>query len=1548
MSYRYLIHIPRGVIQLAVGVLLILVLAVIAIARTQVGRDVVKDRVEKAFAERFQGSLKIGNLTGNVFYRLVASDVELRDDRGEHVVRIDSVVARPRWRRIAGGHVEFGRLYIHDFEVLLQKDSSNTWNLTRALTTRVPPDSTSGRGLKTVAVGDFRLRSGTIITENAGAMPGVVANGSVFDYANSMYDLREARMTVDWAPDAAQFDIVNLAGRIETRNVDLDRLQAQLVLEDSVLYWNELALETASSNIRSSGSIGIRGPVASSRSRLDIALLARPLDHDEVTRIVPRYPLRNTSELAVRAGGPISELVVEEISLRRGATQATVSGTLVGLPDALDFEISASRAQITRSAVLALLPSARLTSLTNIDTLVVSFLGRGKLQTPLKSDRSGQGDFFVDVGGDAGILSGRVTVAHDRTGLNTVSADLVADRFRMEEAIPSLGLTTDLNGDVSIDAGGRTSRDLVATVDFSLIRSRLQGRSLDSLHGIATVTPTLLEAELLVRQGDGRVELSFDADRDSTPLRYIVEGRTTNLDLGRVLLNEELATSITAQVSARLSGTTIDDVQGEVAATFDSSYVASKSTRGTIPPHETRIRLNRPTPETFDLSASGDLVSAQITGNAVPSRTVRVVSAWMRDFESALAHGQEDAASAWTISDDEGADSDSAVVTLSARLDSVDTNIVNAFFPNRPPLNIDVKGDASLTAAPSLFSLHVAASGDSLHAGDVITDPFATVATVSAKRRDIIGSLEVDFEYSTRRFSLGGSGIPEASVALQYSGKTGSFRIKGQEGVRLGPIHFDAEVRLEAGEVVVTPKTFDVRARGYDWMLAESNAITLTPESVTTSRIVMQSAARTDAADAGAAQSVEIRGGISRDEDVRLFARTRHVDLAQIANLLSLNKTIGGLLDGEFELSRKDDTPVIDSRFSVVGLSLDDRILGHLSVSSALQAGTSEGVLDLRLEPAGRDIADPTLVENEAHITGTFRLPAFDAAGNRINDGAFDLNASVRRADLFFFEYIFPGTIDKVTGLATGEVHVGGTMFRPVFDAELRIVDGHFRVPRFNLEMALEADVFVDQYGIHIRRALVTDKTGGQSILAGDILFNDYDYFSLNLTGRLSDFQIMDVASSRDLPFYGHIWASGTATLTGPISETSLRATNAVANPRSKLYIPLVESEEGYDEGFIIFADSTGQIPDLATLTRRRNLLASRPKGERGFTEGMNLEINVDAPPGSTVHLVIDPLLGDVINGVGSGRVQILRSEGEFTTFGSFQVNSGDYLFTAGEVFVRRFVIEDGGLITWDGDPKNALLDIPAAYRTRASRVGLSASTDVSRALIPVVVNLRITGRVAAPQVDLALAIDRSTQNISSSSDQEFLETILNNPRQSTEYATSVLLTNSFALTTTSASSEALGSGAFNSLSQLVSTQLNRYLSSALPNVDFSFGVQGQTTQELDFTYGVALRLMDERLVIRGEGVYQGTETAENQSLQGEFVVEIRLSNNVSVEVFYRREGDALASEQVLTSTTGAGVSYKTDFPTWKRFFNRLFGWLVPDRRTAPAPSPPVVAAEDS
>ena len=159
---------------------------------------------------------------------------------------------------------------------------------------------------------------------------------------------------------------------------------------------------------------------------------------------------------------------------------------------------------------------------------------------------------------------------------------------------------------------------------------------------------------------------------------------------------------------------------------------------------------------------------------------------------------------------------------------------------------------------------------------------------------------------------------------------------------------------------------------------------------------------------------------------------------------------------------------------------------------------------------------------------------------------------------------------------------------------------------------------------------------------------------------------------------------------------------------------------------------------------------------------------------------------------------------------------------------------------------------------------------------------------------------------------------------RATEYATSVLVINSFQLTTDNISSSSGGQLAFNSVSQLVSAQLTRFVNEALPNVDFSFGLQGESAQDLDVTYGVALRLLRDRLIIRGEGVYQGRGSTEgfkaNEGLQGEFVVEIRVGRRVSVEIFFRREGDILG-ETTLSNTAGVGLSYQTQFKSWRSLF---------------------------
>jgi len=476
-----------------------------------------------------------------------------------------------------------------------------------------------------------------------------------------------------------------------------------------------------------------------------------------------------------------------------------------------------------------------------------------------------------------------------------------------------------------------------------------------------------------------------------------------------------------------------------------------------------------------------------------------------------------------------------------------------------------------------------------------------------------------------------------------------------------------------------------------------------------------------------------------------------------------------------------------------------------------------------------------------------------------------------------------------------------------------------FDIPYTQTTYAASGALRLDEEAIHFEPLRLVDETGGQVDVSGRLLFNDYTSFTFDMEGTLDEFQIMNVAESEELPFYGFIWASGDIELTGPLFNARLVSTNGRTTDNSELFIPIVEETTETDLAFIVFEDTPGVIPDFRQLESRSSILQRRPTSERQFLDGLNLDLNIDAPPGSIVHLVIDPLLGDVINAVSAGNVQLVLENDEFQVFGRLDVTSGDYQFTAGELFIKTFLINPGGFIEWSGDPINATLNIPASYRTRASRAGLPGAEGERPGVIPLIVDLQIGGKVESPEVALSLAIDRSNQNVLG--EYQALEALLNQPDRATEYATSVLILNSFQLTTENITADSGGQLAFNSVSQLVTAQLNRFLQSALPNVDFSLGLQGESAQDLDVTYGVALRLLNERLIIRGEGVYQGARSTENirtsDGLQGEFEVEIRVGPHVSVEVFFRRESDILETTQ-LTNTAGVGISYQTEFESWR------------------------------
>ena len=1626
---RRLLRIAGRTAQAVAYVVLFLVLVLLITTRTQVGRDGLRDQLQAQFDERFAGTLDIGQLQGSLLYSLYARDVVLRAPDGRPVVTLDSLAARPRWSALWGEGLSLRRLTLVRPHVVAHRQDDSSWSLQAALrplqstgARRAPPD---------VVIDRLEVIDGRLTTRTDAPLPAAITKGWAFNYLQNEATRIGLLSRLVWTADEKRVAIDRASLRLEQPDVGPTTLSGVVRQEGTTWRADDLRLATASSTVVLDASVDPlpSNPVLDVRlqaDRLNFDALQRlvprlPLRDEAALEarlygsvsqlVVERVRMRRGDSRAEVTGtvlGLPDSLDVEANVVDTRLAAADVQAIWPGAPkqrlSALRTVTAQAFAKGTVQWQRAPHPRVRMASDFTLRSPTAGVVS-GSLRVRRETDRPWQYALRSSVRdlnlapltlrpGATSALNGTVRIdGHGTPGpqwmvnthlrlrpsrvrtqqLDSLQADLSVDGPRIRAVVQ--GQQADggaLVGTATLDRGA----------DRPTYRFDLRGTLLD----LKPVHPALPTTRLT-----GRIRLNGSghtlANADATMHLRVDSSAVGAGDSVRVLPPHTLRVDVSPRRAEgpRLRAT------GSVGSLTLAGDVAAKplgSTArlwGTALRDAVRRQVNKPRPDTLrpDTLRPDTLRPPDRRGDRAEGRSETPSDAQAKAMRASEVPGStgsaRSASSPPAAVDDLQAKARAQLrkarflrpLRIRADLEVQQSEVIRAWWPALPRLPENITTQARLTL-----------DADTLHMDGVVRIPRAVagrtggiVADSAALSFRAGGSLRApladtwrtDLTFTADTLRSGGAAVRDVALSAAYARRQGVLRVSGRGANVLDTLRLDLGLAVRPDRNDLTLHDLRVVTRTDTWRTAGPGRIALYRDAA----VIHQLAVESPRAFSNASQRLQARGVLSASPADTVSVNAEGVSVYSLTQLLGIRRSLGGLVNGNVALLGGLTAPRIRSDLTVRRFSFDRRLLGRVRLATRYVPQNADIEVDLRLDaeplpldtlrarfeplvPGGVRRVEPSALR----LSGRLRLPRDDRPSREL----LDLSLDVKRADLFFFEYIFAQEITKVTGYTTGTATITGSLPDPLFDADMEVRNGAFTLPRFGLEYGIAGDVDVDERGIHMRDVEVQDDDG-RARLDGSLLFNDYRYFSFDLRGVLDELLIINVAKSDELPFYGSIRASGSATLTGPLSNATLRSEAATTTPESELFIPVSETDVADDAGFIIFADSTGALPDLQRLTQRANILADRPEGEPTFVDGLEIDVNIIAPQQSTVHLVFDPLVGDVVTAVGSGRIQLQRLQGEFFVYGRFDVTSGTYLFTAGEVFVRRFSIE-GGTLTWDGNPTNARLDLQAAYRTRASTDGLPGLEDQARR-IPVVVNLDITGFVETPRVDLSLS---SAQNQRSQLvGTPTLDAIFNQPELATEYATSVLLTNTFLLTTSSVQGTTAEGGderlaragnqlAFNSVSQLVASQLNRYLNEALPNVDLNLGVQGEDTEDLDIIYGVALRLLDERLIIRGEGVYTSDPTSaerpQAQGPQGEVVVEVQLSQRVSAEVFYRRTGDDLTRGQTLTSSAGAGLTYQTEFPTWKRLFYRLFGWLVGDPETpaddapeddpeAPPASPP-------
>ncbi|HEX7070671.1 MAG TPA: hypothetical protein VF190_07685, partial [Rhodothermales bacterium] len=214
--------------------ILVIVFSFFALTRTQVGRNGLRLQLMRTFAAQFEGRLEIDRLSGNLVNDLFAGGVRLYDGDGALVLSADSVVARPSWRDLLRRRVTLGSLTLHRPEIHLERADDGSWNVVQALSKRRKGSGGGGDPWSFTSL-NLRILDGAVSSRNVGRPPEAVSRGQIFDFTNALASDLNVRATVDWRTDARVVELQSASARIETLDLDLARLQGQVVIEDDDL-----------------------------------------------------------------------------------------------------------------------------------------------------------------------------------------------------------------------------------------------------------------------------------------------------------------------------------------------------------------------------------------------------------------------------------------------------------------------------------------------------------------------------------------------------------------------------------------------------------------------------------------------------------------------------------------------------------------------------------------------------------------------------------------------------------------------------------------------------------------------------------------------------------------------------------------------------------------------------------------------------------------------------------------------------------------------------------------------------------------------------------------------------------------------------------------------------------------------------------------------------------------------------------------------------------------------------------------------------------------
>ena len=675
----------------------------------------------------------------------------------------------------------------------------------------------------------------------------------------------------------------------------------------------------------------------------------------------------------------------------------------------------------------------------------------------------------------------------------------------------------------------------------------------------------------------------------------------------------------------------------------------------------------------------------------------------------------------------------------------------------------------------------------------------------------------------------------------------------------------------------------------------------------------------------------------------QIYARKIQLDTAQVVidRFFVMNREQELLLDGVASRSREDSVTLSLHNFDLapfaqvaerMGYYIEGRTNGSAAMKSVLRGG--EITADILLDSVEvNDIPAPPMrlasrwdfARSRAGVTVSDRIRrdtlirGFYAPDRNRYFARLDVDS----LDMALLDPILAGVVSSTEGMASAGLTLQGQGRKADLEGEIRVAGLKTTVDFTQVTYSMpEAVLNVKNNRFRASNVPIFDPRGNRGRFDFDMSLQHLSNISYDVRVAPQQMLVLDTDSDDNDMFYGRVFATGTARISGDKGAVNMDIT-ASTDGNSSFVMPLSSKSNISNADFVVF-EQPEQVDTLDDVARKKLSFERKHRQKSDAGSQMKITLALDVRPDAEVELEV---AGNTVKGRGAGalNLQINPKANIFEIYGDYTIAEGSFMLSLQQIINKRFTIESGSSIQWTGSPMNAMLDIDAVYKVKASLQPLlqgTADLGGDRS-VPVECVIHLGERLSNPTITFDVRVPGSDPET-----QSLIANALSTPETVDTQFLYLLLFNSFMSENSSQASSNIGSSVSAATGlEFVSNMVSNWLSSSDYNVVIRYRPKSElTSDEVDF--GLSKSLINNRLFVEVEGNYLiDNKQAVNSSMSnfmGEAYITYLIDRAGTLKLkAFTQTIDRFDENQGLQET-GIGVYFKEDFDNLRDLRQRI------------------------